>query len=173
MEQTEGSCMPAATRDSCTSVESSEPKEQAEGSSLRAATRDGCTPVDGSEGAKAFPTEASLPQMERHKERKEAGFEKHAYKQQTVVEQHFDDCGDYLGSITDPQQLNILTELQDETSSDDFGASRSPNKSQHQGTARSKPLSSAVFLVPTQIPNFFQNADGRIEQPTWKSSCLC
>ena len=65
----------------------------------------------------ALATEEQLRQMEKQKQRKEAGLEKHAFKRQKKMEQHFDDCGDDLSTIIDVQQLNRPTELQEAQSS--------------------------------------------------------
>ena len=94
--------------------------ERAEGSGLPGTTRDGSTHVDAAGSAEAYPTEERLRQMERHKARKEAGLEKHAYKKEKKVEQHFDDCGDDLKSIIDPRELHLWTA--DTTSGSESGS---------------------------------------------------
>ena len=69
--------------------------------------------------------------MERHKERKAAGLEKHAYKKKKkkkIVEQHFDDCGDDLSSRRDVRQLTLLSELQDDFSSDGRWSEEEPDE---------------------------------------------
>ena len=93
-----------------------------------------------------------MRQVERHKERKEAGLEKHAYKKKKVVEQHFDDCGDDLSSIIDPQQLNLLTQLQDESSSDGCWSESEPDHEPAPGHSEVQAAVQCSLLVSDADP---------------------
>ena len=90
-------------------------------------------PLHPDEADACFPTDQKLQQRERAKARQAQGLEPQpSQKRKKVVEQHFDDCGEDLSSLTGTTSSNLLVESlltsDDEPMSEsDFSASAVAN----------------------------------------------
>ena len=132
---------PSSTTDSISHIASAstpQEDEQSQGqpvvSSSRACSGSRATPVQLpprlEEENSSFPTEQKLQQRERAKALKASGQEPQAVrKRKKVVEQHFDDCGEDLQSLTSASPGNLLVESihvsEDEVSTGDEDSSAS------------------------------------------------
>ena len=71
----------------------------------------------------SFPTDQKLLQKQREAEQKALGQVATTRRKKQTVEQHFDDCGDDLSSLTPPRR-SYLTEFTSESEDEDAGSGR-------------------------------------------------
>ena len=114
---------PALAIAQCPPSDSSGGAQQAPNSATGAGKAQGC--LGGSqltETQATYPTEAKVREKNRKKALKEAGVEVQVVKRKKVIEDHHDDCGDYMSSLQGDELLVVQDkryDSNDELSDDD------------------------------------------------------